>query len=387
MTIPSVLYFDNNATTQVDERVLEAMLPFFRETYGNASSLHPQGEGAARAIATARRHVAELVGAASADDVVFTSGGTEADVAGIRTAWAERGEGADTILVSAVEHPAVMFPARETGANVECIAVDEHGRLDIEGAITRIEAGGVALVSVMFANNETGVLVEPEALARLSRAVRAQGGSLQVDAVQALGKVHVDMTAIGADFVSLSAHKFHGPKGVGAWILDSSRHPKPPPAMAGGSQEAGRRAGTSNVPGIVGLGEAARVARLHVDDSAEVNSLKALRDRFEAGVLERFPGTRVVGGGSPRLPNTSNLCFDGVDGEALLMGLASSGLCASRGAACSSTQKVSSPVLAAYGLTPEEASRCLRFSFSRDTTPQEIERGWELLEQWIPALV
>lgn len=386
MTNEPLLYFDNNATTAVDERVLAAMLPFFCETYGNASSRHPQGERAAAAVTLARRQVAALVSASSPDHVIFTSGGTEADCAGIFAAWNARADGADTILLSAVEHPAVIAPAESTGARVELLPVDANGRLNIEAAERRIAAGGVALVSVMFANNETGVITPMADLARLGCAVRAQGGSLQVDAVQAIGKVPVDMQLLGADFLSLSAHKFHGPKGVGAWIVDGARHPNPSSFMLGGSQEAARRGGTSNVPGIVGLGEAARLARENVSDASLSEAVAARRDRFEAGLLERFPKTKILGAASPRLPNTANLCFADIDGETLLMALAASGLCASMGAACSETKRTASHVLLAYGLTSDEASRCLRFSFCRSTTDKEIDRGLELLATLIPAL-
>ncbi|MEX1025376.1 MAG: aminotransferase class V-fold PLP-dependent enzyme [Planctomycetota bacterium] len=385
MTNASLLYFDNNATTAVDERVLEAMLPYFRETYGNASSRHPQGEAAGAAVAAARREVANLVGAAAPDQVVFTSGGTESDGAGILAAWSERPPGADTILVSAVEHPAVLAPA-ERVANVERVAVDANGRLDVEAALRRIEAGGIALVSAMYANNETGVVTPAADIARLGAAAHAAGAALQVDAVQAIGKIPVDFRALGADFLSLSAHKFHGPKGVGAWIVATERFPTVPALVAGGSQEAARRGGTLNVPGIVGLGAAARLAREAASDCVTEPRVAALRDAFEARVLAQFPGTRVIGAASPRLPNTSNLCFAELDGEALLMALAASGICASMGAACSATRRTASHVLLAYGLSAEEAARCLRFSFSRDTTEAEIEQGLDQLALLIAAL-
>ena len=368
------LYFDNNATTAPAPEVLAAMWPCFTEHFGNASSLHSHGEAAAKAIAAARAAFARLVGAGSPGRIVFTSGATESNNTAIHAALS-RDPSRRRVVTTAVEHPAVLEPlarAERDGLELVRVGVDREGRLDPRELCAAID-DRTALVSAMSVNNETGVIHD---LAGVAERARAVGALFHVDAVQACGKLPLDLEALGCDLASFSAHKLHGPKGVGALYV--RRGVELEPLLRGGPQESERRGGTENVPGIVGFGKAATLARdwLATDGPAR---LAALRDRLESGLLERLPGTVVHGGGAPRVGNTTNLRFPGISGEALV-GLASDeGLCVSTGAACSSSRHRPSHVLVAMGLDGPEASSSVRLSLSRTTTEAEVEAALGVL--------
>ena len=381
MSASPAIYLDNNATTQVDERVLEAMLPALEGLYGNPSSVHGPGEEAAGAVEGARGAVARLLGARSPEQVVFTSGGTESIHTAHFDALDEEPRG--TVLTTATEHSAVASSLERyepRGTQVEQATVDAEGRVQVDELVARVERLGEAcrLVTLHLANNETGVRLTDEELARLAATCRAAGVPLHLDAVQAPGKLALRVDELGVDYVSISGHKFHGPKGIGALYVrrgtDGFR-----PLLPGGGQEADRRGGTHNVPGILGIGRAAELAREHVEDPAGPARVRALRDRLEAGLLERVPRVRVHGGRSPRLDNTTNLGFDGLDGEVLRMSLAAEGLAISGGSACSAHRRAPSHVLLAMGLDPAAATSAIRFSLSRRTRDEEIEATLDLV--------
>ncbi|HWP34255.1 MAG TPA: cysteine desulfurase NifS [Thermodesulfobacteriota bacterium] len=373
------VYLDHNATTPVHPRVAEAMLPFLREAYGNPSSLHWAGRAARQAVDAAREAVARLVGAEPAE-VVFTSGATEADNLALRGV-AELHPGGH-IVTTAVEHPAVRETCAELarrGWRVTVLPVDRAGRLDLaqlEAALT----ADTCLVSAMLANNETGVLFPAEAIGRLCR---SRGILFHCDATQAVGKVPVDMRRMGIDLLALSGHKLNGPKGVGALVVRKGVKLKP--QQTGGHQERGRRGGTENVPGVVGLGEAARLAaeRLAAGEPARV---AALRDRLERRILAAIPEVLVNGQGAERVPNTLNCSFRWVEGEALLLSLDLAGIAVSSGSACSAGSLEPSHVLLAMGLTREEASGAVRFSLGYETTEGELDYVVETLPPIVERL-
>jgi len=376
----SELYFDNNATTPLDEEVLGAVTQALAENYGNPASRHPRGEAALRAVEEARAAVARLVGARTPDEIVFTSGGTESIHTALFFALARHGGG--LVLTSAVEHPAVLRPLerwQERGFEVRQIGVDPEGRLSIDELLDTLAGGrDVRLVSLLLANNETGVLLTNDELARIASAARRVGALVHLDAIQAPGKHPLENALRNADFASLSAHKFHGPKGVGAlFVRTGLEHPRPG-LLIGGPQEDERRAGTSNVPGIVGMGRAAERAHDFVQ-GAGIARLAALRDRLEREIVAGVRHTRVHGESAPRLPNTTNIGFPGVDGELLHLSLAAEGLCVSGGSACSSRSQRPSPVLLAMGVGEKEARATVRFSLSRRTTPEEIDQAVEVV--------
>jgi len=367
-----VIHLDANATTPVDPAVLAAMLPWFRERQANPSSLHPRGEAAADALAQARASVAALVGGKS-EEVCFTSGGSESIATAFRCAAARRPERA-RVLTSTVEHSAVRANAEHLARSgwewIE-VPVDREGRLDRAELLAQLEQGA-GLVSLMLANNETGVVTD---LDGVGDACRAAGAAFHVDAIQGPGKLPLDLRALGAHMVSLSAHKFHGPQGCGALVVEAG-FPFAP-LILGGEQEDGRRAGTENVPGIVGLGAAARLARGRSCDRPGLERLRGLRDALERALLERVPGTRVHGAGAPRLANTSNVAFAGLEAVTLLALLGAEGIAVSAGSACNARRQAPSPVLLAMGCERAEAAGSLRFSLSWETTPAEIERAIE----------
>ena len=377
-----MIYLDNNATTQPAAEVREAMWPWLGERYGNPSSLHPLGTQAAEAVAAARRAVAKLVGARSPREVLFTSGGTESNYSALRGALAG-GQRSGAILCSRVEHSAVLETCArlaKEGWRVEPICVDADGRLDLEHLLARIAEGGVALVSIMAANNETGIVHD---IAPIGAACRAARVPFHVDAVQMAGKLPLSVEALQIDLLSLSSHKLHGPKGVGALYVRRGTPFQGP--IAGGPQEEERRAGTENVPGIVGLGKAAQLA-LEWLASDGPTRLAALRDRLEQGLLAAIPDAHAHGATLPRLPNTSSLLLPGVSGEALTVLLGEDGLCVSSGSACASGKHAPSHVLLAMGLDPVRASSSVRFSLSRQTTPEEVERALELTPSAVARL-
>lgn len=375
-----LLYLDHNATTPVLPEVLEAMLPWLGPRAGNPSSAHPAGEEARDLVEAARAEVARLAGA-RAGEITFTSGGTESTNTAIRAALAARAD-RRAIVTSAVEHSATLEPLAElerSGCTVVRVGVDREGRLDRAALFAAIDAS-VALVTLQTANNETGAIFD---LAGVGEACRAAGALLHLDAVQSLGKVPLDLRAAGADFASLSAHKLHGPKGVGALFARDGREFEP--LLRGGPQEGRRRAGTENVPGIAGFARAASSARAALA-GGEIERVRALRDRFESALAAAIPGTVVHARGATRLPNTANVAIPGVDAESLLAALGAEGLCASAGSACHAAARRPSHVLVAMGLPEAQVQGALRFSLGRTTTAAEIERAALIVAESAAAL-
>ena len=361
------LYLDHNATTPLDPRVLEAMLHALREGFGNASSLHWFGQRARAAVDEARGQVASLIGAAPAE-VVFTGSGTEADNLALRGVAAAAREPRRKVLYSAIEHHAVVHTARalaEEGVPVEAVRVTGDGVLDLDDLRAKLDER-TAMVAVMLANNETGLL---QPVAEVARLARERGALVHCDAVQAAGKVPVDVRALDVDLLALSAHKIYGPQGAGALYVRRGTRMKP--LLRGGSQERNRRAGTENVAGIVGLGRAAALAREEL--ARESARLTALRDRLEARLLA-IPGALRNGAG-PRVPNTANVSFERVEAESLLLALDLQGLAVSTGAACAAGAMEPSHVLRAMGLPLARVQGSVRFSLGRSTNEGEVERA------------
>ena len=368
-----LIYLDNNATTRTDPAVVEAMLPWFSERYGNAGSAHTLGHLSEGAVAHAREQVAALLNV-QAPEVVFNSGATEGLNHALRGAF-EAFPTKRHLVTTAVEHTAhqgVCDWLRRSGVEITVLGVDGEGRLDLDVLESAIRPD-TALVSVMAANNESGVLFPLEDIAAR---VKAKGALLLVDAPQAVGKVPLDLARLPLDLLTLSGHKFHGPKGVGALFIRRGLRLKP---LFPGHQEKERRGGTENVPGLVGLGQAAELAAARLPDMARV---EALRDRLEA-VIRSISGTRIHGAASRRLPNTSLAGFAGLDGEALLLKLSERGVCVSVGSACTTGQKEPSHVLKAMAVPQEFLGSTLRFSLSHETREAEIETVAALL----PGLV
>lgn len=361
--MPLPTYLDHNATTPLDERVLVAMLPYFREHFGNPSSRHEYGREACCAVDLARERVAGAVGA-HPTQVIFTSGGSEANNLAIRggAAYLPTAQ----VIVSAIEHPCVMKPARELqqqGWKLRKAGVTSDGCVDaddLENAL--LEPTG--LVAVMLANNETGVLQD---VAKLSQIVHSRGALMLTDAVQVLGKASVDFAALGVDMMSLSAHKVYGPKGIGALVV--GRNVELKPLIVGAGHEKGLRAGTENVPGIVGFGAACELAATHVADYAK--RIRALRDDLERGL--NALGATLFGARAPRLPNTSFFAFAGIAGETLVMALDNAGFAVASGAACSSGSSQASATLLAMGVGDELGRGAVRVSLGKDTTGVQVQ--------------
>ncbi len=364
---------DANATTRPTPSVVDAVRRGLESAWHNPSSLHRAGQGARAALELARQDLARLVGA-TPRELTLTSSGTESIDLAVRGALALTGRRA--IVVSALEHPAVRdlaAPLEATGVEVRRLPATPKGRVELSG-FERLIDDDVALVSVQWVNNETGVIQPIEDLARVCR---ERGVLVHTDAVQRVGKLPVDLSSPEAppiDLMSFSAHKFHGPKGVGA--LYARRGLSLPPVLHG-AQESGRRAGTENVPGVLGAGAAAREAIAFLQDPAARDRQSELRDRLETALLEQIPGARVNGDTAPgaRVWNTTNILFPGVEGEGLLLALSERGLCASAGSACSSGSVEPSPVLLAMGLSESDAGASIRLSLSRLTTGEEIDRA------------
>lgn len=377
----TAIYLDNNATTRPDPRVIEAMLPFLGPAFGNPSSMHQRGEAAKSAIQTARSQVRTLIGAEQASEIVFTSGGTESNNTAIVSALAAASDRRE-IIISAVEHPAVLTTCewleQTQGIRLHKIPVDERGRLDV-AAYEAALSERVALVSFMWANNETGVVFPVAELAQMAKRV---GALFHTDAVQAAGKLPIDVKATAIDMLSVSGHKLHAPQGVGALYV---RRGVPfTPLLHGGRQERGRRGGTENTPGIVALGKAAEIAVAHLAE--EATRIHDLRDRLEQGILALIPDCRVVGDSASRVGNTSNIAFEKVEGEDVVLLLDKAGLCASLGSACAAGSFEPSHVLVAMGVPKSAVRGGVRFSLSRDSTDYDIDRALDIIPQVIAKL-
>jgi cysteine desulfurase len=373
-----VAYLDNNATTRPAPEVAAAMCRYLENEWGNPSSVHCMGQVARAAIDEARAHVAALVGCRDFE-LTFTGGGTEASNCALRGLFKIR-RPRSRVVTSTVEHSATKALCRvlaEEGAQIVAINVDELGRLDMNELAAAVNEE-TALVSMIWANNETGVLFEAAAIAELCRRHKVP---FHCDATQAIGKIPVNFAEMGIDCATLAAHKFHGPKGVGALFV--RRGLRIPALIVGGPQERERRGGTENVPGIVGMGEAARLALEHLKDMARV---AALRDDLERRILSTIADTRVNGDTAGRLPNTTNIGFAPLEAEAILLVLSEKGICASAGAACSSGSLEASPVLRAMKVPEEYAHGSIRFSMSRYTTQSEIDRVVAVLPEVISRL-
>lgn len=362
-----VIYLDNNATTRVAPEVVEAMRPFFSDLYGNASSMHSFGGQVRRHVERAREQVAALLGAEPAE-IVFTSCGTESDNAALRGTIEALAGRKHHVITTRVEHPAVLSTCRylaNHGCRLTELPVDREGLLDL-GMLEDMITDDTAIVSIMWANNETGVVFPIDEIAQLCQ---RKGVAFHTDAVQAVGKLSVDMRRTPVDLLALSGHKLHAPKGVG--VLYVRKGTRLAPFILGGHQEGGKRAGTENVPYIVGLGAAAELAARHIRD--EVTRVRELRDRLEAGILARCPDAHVNGARDRRLPNTSNIGFEYVEGESILLMLDELGVCASSGSACTSGSLEPSHVLRAMGVPFTAAHGSIRFSLSRYNTQEEVD--------------
>ena len=367
------IYLDNNASTPMAPEVFEAMLPWLHENYGNASSVHWFGQRAQAALEGARRRVASLIGA-TPHEIIFTSGGTEADNLAILGMSEARGSGGRHLITSSIEHPAVLSACRaleSRGFEITYLGVDREGLIQPEELRAAIRPDTI-LISVMMANNETGVIQPVREIVEVARALRIP---VHTDAVQAVGKVPVDVKTLGVDLLSLSAHKIHGPQGIGALYVRKGVELSP--LLVGGNQERKRRAGTESVAAVVGLGWAAELARQDV--LSESPRLAALRDRFEHEVLSRCPGSLVNGHRRLRVTNTTNLGFEEVDGEALLLALDMEGVAASMGSACSSGSLEPSHVLKAMGVRKEILRGSLRFSLSKFNAEEEMDRAAKIV--------
>ncbi len=362
----AVIYMDNNATTRVDEQVVAEMLPYLTEQYGNPSSMHTFGGQVAHKVAEARQRVAAILGCLP-EEILFTSCGTESDNTAIKGTLAVL-PNKRKVVTTRVEHPAVLTTCRDLerhGYSISEIGVDRQGRLDLDELGFRID-DNTALVSVMYANNETGVVFPIDEIASI---VRARGAVFHTDAVQAVGKIPLNLKNGAIDLLSLSGHKLHAPKGVG--VLYVRKGTRIAPFMHGGHQESGRRGGTENVPGIIALGKACELAQQHM---AEENTrVRALRDRLQAKLLASCTDCMINGDPDRRLPNTLNISFEYIEGEAILLLLNQYGICASSGSACTSGSLEPSHVLRAMGVPFTAAHGSIRFSMSRFNTEAEVD--------------
>ncbi|MBR4257942.1 MAG: cysteine desulfurase NifS [Kiritimatiellae bacterium] len=375
------VYFDNNATTRVAPEVRDVMLPFLDGLYGNPSSMHEFGGRVAKYVDRAREEVARFVNC-SPEEIIFTSCATESDNAAIRGTADWFGKDLK-VITTAVEHPAVLQPVRRLKAQghetVE-LPVNGVGQIDLDQLRAELaSAKGPKLVSAMWANNETGTLFP---IAKIAEICREQGAILHTDAVQAAGKAKIDVQAVPVDMLSISGHKFHAPKGIGFMYVRKGTKIKP--FMLGGHQESGRRAGTENVPYIVGLAKACELARLGMAD--EERKLTALRDRLEAGILAKCPNVRVNGDKENRLPNTLNVSFEYIEGEAIAYHLSDLGICISTGSACASGSLDPSHVIRAMGVPFTAVHGSVRFSLSRYSTDEEVDYVLEKLPPVIANL-
>jgi cysteine desulfurase len=371
------VYLDNNATTPVLPEVFEAVRPYFAEQFGNASSIHHHGQETRAAVERARESVAALLGC-RASEVVFTSGGTEGDnlaISGLTRAG-------DHVISSTIEHHAVLNSCKRLeamGCEVTYIPVDGRGLVDPDD-VRRALRPQTKLITIMMANNETGVLQPVAAIGRIAAEADVY---FHTDAVQAAGKVPIDVKRLGCDLLSISGHKLHAPQGVGALYVRKGTIVQP--MFYGGSHERSRRAGTENVPGIIGLGKAAELAREALE-RGDLEQMATMRDQIEQKILSEVEATGVNGEGAPRVPNTTNIHFDYIEGEALVIALDLKGLAVSTGAACSSGAIEPSHVLTAMGLPPEIARASLRFSLGKQNTPEDVQFALDLVPQTVARL-
>lgn len=371
------VYLDNNATTPVLPDVFEAMRPYFGEHFGNASSIHHYGQETRAAVESARQSVAALLGC-SASEVIFTSGGTESDNLAIAGLTAP----GDHVITSSIEHSAVLQACKrleETGYELTCVPVDSSSLVDPDD-VRRALRPNTKLISIMTANNETGVLQPVEEIGKIA----AEAGVLfHTDAVQAAAKVAIDVNRIGCHALSISGHKIHAPQGIGALYLRKGTRLQP--LFYGGRHERSRRAGTENVPGIVGLGKAAQLAKDALDRGDD-KKMSAMRDQLQQGILAQVDDAKVNGDGAPRVPNTTNISFDYIDAEALVIALDLKGLAVSTGAACSSGAIEPSHVLVAMGLPAERGRSSVRFSLGKQTTEEDIDFALSLVPETVARL-
>ena len=374
------VYLDNNATTQVAEEVIEAMLPFLKERWGNPSSMHDFGGRVKKDVEDAREKLAEFLGASDTSEIIFTSCGSESDNTAILSALQAQPD-KKHVITTKVEHPAVLAVCQyleRKDYDITYLGVDREGRLDPD-ELERAIRPDTALITMMWANNETGVLLPVEEVGQIAR---RHGVLFHTDAVQAVGKIPMDLKNMPVDMLSLSGHKFHAPKGVGALYV---RRGVPfRPFLRGGHQERGRRGGTEAVPNIVALGKAAELAAAQVE--TEQVEVRRLRDKLESGILKNIPDVRLNGHPTQRLPNTTNVSFEFVEGEAILLLLSDTGIAASSGSACSSGSLEPSHVLRAMGIPFTFAHGSIRFSLSRYTTDGDVDYTLEQLPGIISKL-
>ncbi|WP_353572323.1 cysteine desulfurase NifS [Candidatus Albibeggiatoa sp. nov. BB20] len=367
------IYLDNNATTMVDPKVVDEMLPYFSEQFGNPSSMHSFGDKVGRAIKQARKQIQQLIGAEHDSEIVFTSCGTESDSTAILSALKAQPD-RKKIITTNVEHPAILTLCeylKKEGYKVHQLHVDEKGRLDLEEYEELLDSR-TAIVSVMWANNETGTIFPVEKMAEMAH---EKGVMFHTDAVQAVGKIPIDLKATKIDILSISGHKLHAPKGVG--VLYLRRGTRFRPLLRGGHQERGRRAGTENTASIVGLGKAAELALEHIEH--ENTFVKSLRDHLEKGILEKITHCFVTGDPDNRLPNTCNIAFEYIEGESILLMINKMGIAASSGSACTSGSLEPSHVMRAMSIPYTAAHGSVRFSLSRYNTLAEIEKVIEVM--------
>ena len=376
----NVIYVDNNATTMVAPEVLDVMLPYFSTYYGNPSSMHSFGGEVAAKLSAARENVARLIGAAP-EEVIFTSCGTESDSTAIRAAIESQPD-KKHIVTSRVEHPAVknLYESlSKKGYRTTFVPVDNHGNLDIDYLYDSL-GDDTAIVSIMWGNNETGVIFPID---EISQQVKSRGIVFHTDAVQVVGKIPIDVSKTAVDMLSLSGHKFHSPKGIGSlYIRKGTRFS---PFLIGGHQEKGRRGGTENTASIIGMGKAAELAAQHLKADG-YKPISRLRDKLERNLLETIPHAMVNGDPKNRLPNTSSIAFEYVEGEAILLMMNEHGICASSGSACTSGSLEPSHVLRAMGVPFTAAHGSIRFSLSRYNTEDEIDKILEVLPPIIGRL-
>lgn len=375
------VYMDNNATTRMREEVLEAMLPFYKENYGNASSIHYFGRQARVAVDKARQSVADLLGAEKPEEIIFTSGGTESDnfaIKGVAHALRKKG---DHIITSAIEHSAVLNSCRaleKDGYKVTYLPVDQYGLVSLD-ELKKAITDKTTLITIMYANNEVGTI---EPVAEIGALAKEKGIYFHCDAVQAVGKVAFGVKNMPVDIASMSAHKIYGPKGVGAIYIRKGM--KVDTLMHGGHQEMGRRAGTENVPAIVGLGRAAELAKKEVVE--ESKKLLELREYLYKSIISKIPHTRLNGSPDKRLPNTLNVGFKYLEGESIMLNLDMEGVAVSTGSACTSGTLEPSHVLTAMGIDAADAQGSIRFSLGRDNTKEDVDYVMSVLPSIIQRL-